>query len=56
MKHSENWGKFLRVSTPIKNESKLVDFLINNLLKDEETGSEWYADSVGTTDRVVFPG
>jgi leucyl-tRNA synthetase len=51
---SKGWGKLVRVSVDNKKESKFLEFLSKNLLKESEDGGSWYADSTGTTNMVVL--
>jgi len=54
-KIDKEWGKFFRVKVDIGNEDKLIKFLEKNLLTTSDDGGAWYADSVGTSNIVVFP-
>ena len=51
----KNWGKFFRVTVDYKKEKDFIKYLENNLLTTSEDGGAWYADSIGTTNIVVFP-
>lgn len=51
---SPNWGKFWRVTVPTNKESSFQTFLKVELLKID--GGGWYADSMGTTNWVIFRG
>jgi len=55
IKEDKDWGKFYKVSIKVDTEKRFIEFLENNLLKTSEDGGAWYADSVGTTNFVVFP-
>ena len=52
----KNWGNFYRVSVSEKDEESLINFLKENLLEESIDGGSWYADSAGTTNRIVFKG
>jgi leucyl-tRNA synthetase len=54
-KVSADWGKFYRVSVPIEKEESFGEFLKENLIRKSANNSPWYADSTGTTNKVVFP-
>ncbi|MFH1503213.1 MAG: class I tRNA ligase family protein [Candidatus Diapherotrites archaeon] len=54
-KIDKDWGKFFRVKVDKINEDKLIKFLEKNLLTTSDDGGAWYADSVGTSNIVVFP-
>ena len=54
-KVDKEWGKFFRVKVDVDNEDKLIKFLEKNLLTTSDDGGAWYADSVGTSNVVVFP-
>ncbi len=56
IKEDKDWGKFFEVNVTYDKEGALIEFLKANLLKDSEDGGAWYADSVGTTNKVVFRG
>lgn len=48
------WGKFFRVSVPLKKEVDFIEFLKAKLLVENPDGGGWYADSFGSTNTVVF--
>lgn len=48
----KDWGKFFRVNVSKGKEKEFVSFLENNLREDN---GKWYADSLGTSNVVVFP-
>ena len=57
-KEIPSWGKFIRVNVAIEKEPDFIAFLERNLLStgsgnDDTAG--WYADSIGTTNILVFP-
>jgi leucyl-tRNA synthetase len=54
-KIDKDWGKFIRVNVPIEKENNFIKFLENNLLSESEDGGAWYADSINTTNVLVFP-
>lgn len=47
----KDWGDFFRMRVPPDREAAFIKFLKDNL-----KGKGWYADSMGTTNKVVFPG
>jgi leucyl-tRNA synthetase len=49
----KDWGRFWYVSIDPKLENEFIEFLKNNLLNTDE--DSWYADSVGSTNYIVFP-
>lgn len=51
---SPNWGKFWRVTVSADRESEFRRFLGAELVEKEDGG--WYADSMGTSNWVVFRG
>lgn len=53
-KEDKKWGKFIEVLVEDKNEEKFLEFLSKNLLTESEDGGFWYADSVGTTNKIVL--
>ena len=55
-KEAKDWGRFYRVAVEREKEADFVRFLERYLLETSEDGGAWYADSVGTTNVVVFPG
>jgi len=52
-KADKEWGKFFRLQT--EKEEELIKYLENNLLSASADGGAWYADSMGTTNMVVYP-
>lgn len=54
-KTDKDWGKFIRVNVSIEKENNFIKFLENNLLSESEDGGAWYADSINTTNVLVFP-
>lgn len=54
-KETKDWGKFVRVSVFAGKEVEFINFLKVNLLENSGHG-DWYADSIGTTNKVVFCG
>jgi len=54
-KTDKDWGKFFRINVSKGKETEFIHFLENNLLTSSEDGGAWYADSMGTTNVVVFP-
>ena len=50
----EDWGKFFRVKVPVDKEEAFIDFVKNNILVKNEDSGSWYADSCGTTNKVIF--
>ena len=54
----DEWGRFFRVTVPTAREPEFIRFLENNLLSkgSNATDGGWYADSIGTTNVLVFPG
>src|SRR3989344_3851661 len=54
-KTDKDWGKFFRVNVSKGKETEFIHFLENNLLTSSEDGGAWYADSMGTTNVVIFP-
>jgi leucyl-tRNA synthetase len=53
-KTDKNWGKFFRINVTVGKEKEFIKFLENNLLIKSEDGGSWYADSMGSTNIVVF--
>lgn len=52
---SQSWGRIWVVTVPNANEAAFRTFLKDNIEKHAETGG-WYADSMSTTNWVVFAG
>ncbi|NOY14957.1 MAG: leucine--tRNA ligase [bacterium] len=55
-KEEDDWGKFFEVSVAYEKEEEFIEFLKANLLEESDDGGSWYADSAGTTNKVVFRG
>jgi leucyl-tRNA synthetase len=54
-KTDKDWGEFARVYLDSRKEKELIEFLEKNLLSKSKDGGAWYADSVGTSNIIVFP-
>lgn len=55
-KEIANWGKFFEVYVSEEQEKSLLEFLSNYLLTKSADGGAWYADSMGTSNNIVFFG
>ncbi|MDO8261534.1 MAG: class I tRNA ligase family protein, partial [Candidatus Magasanikbacteria bacterium] len=53
-KEIEDWGKLFEVFVPREKENEFLKFLSENLFTKSKDGGSWYADSVGTTNKIVF--
>jgi len=56
IKEDDEWGKFFEVKVKGGKEAEFIEFLKANLLAESDDGGAWYADSVGTSNKVVFRG
>jgi len=54
-KTDKGWGKFFVVKVTIEKENDFIAFLESNLLPTSDGGGAWYADSMNSTNVVVFP-
>ncbi len=54
-KIDKNWGKFYHLTVESGHEPKLIEFLKSNMSSSSDGGGAWYADSLGTTNHIVFP-
>lgn len=50
----KDWGKFFQVTVESHKEENFISFLKENLLKTSDGGGSWYADSIGTTNVIIF--
>jgi len=50
----DDWGYFYELKVEASKEKELRDFLSKHLLEKNPDGGSWYADSVGTSNYVIF--
>lgn len=53
-KIDNDWGEFLEVIVDSRQEQKLLNFLKDELLVKSDDSGSWYADSMGSTNFIVF--